>query len=195
MKKKYIKVGRFTTITVAMFIIVTITSCNNSESSKPNTTTKNNLPINTKTIAANKNSYKNNKSTELNTPTNNAQLIGRWQTVDVFTKWISEDVGYGSFKGNTHVDTNTANLIALNFIDTTTVFVTFRTYVDAPINPYIVDTDTTKYLRNENYLWIDNLILSNDMEITKLTSDTLVLKCYEQQEEFHNMVTYTMKRK
>ena len=130
-------------------------------------------------------------------------LLGEWQCVESAIMWNYDEEGEEYAVESDYqpyhfvVDTGLATLVAFNFIDTDKCIVTYHTHDCSSKPPYLTNIDTAEYSMKDIYIsigWYSHNT-PRDFEIEKLTRDTLVLRCFEQEEGAHSQMRYTFVRK
>ena len=134
---------------------------------------------------------------------NSNLLLGKWQCVESAIMWNYdeevEEYAVGDDYQPYHfvVDSSMSTLVAFNFIDTDKCIVTYHTHDCGSKPPYLTNIDTAEYSMKDIYIsigWYSHNT-PRDFEIEKLTRDTLVLRCFEQEEGSHSQMRYTFVRK
>jgi hypothetical protein len=129
-------------------------------------------------------------------------LLGKWKCVEVAVKWSYNEASYGyecryePEREQLMIDTSMATLIEFDFIDTNKGLVTYHTHDCEGEPPFLINVDSIKYTANDTYLSTsgDHYVRPTEYEIEKLTRNTLVLRCFEHDEDFHCQMKYTFTR-
>ncbi len=125
-------------------------------------------------------------------------LLGEWQCVESATRWAYDEMEGSDYQPYHYmVDTGLATLVAFNFIDTNKCTVTYHTHDCEPVLPYMINVDSVKYNMQDIYINIggNRYVRPCNFKVEKLTRDTLVLRCFEQDEGAHDQMRYTFVRK
>ncbi len=126
-------------------------------------------------------------------------LLGEWLCVESAILWnYTEEEVVGDYQPyHVVVDSSMSTLVAFDFIDTNKCIVTYHTHDCEQKPPYLTNIDTAEYSMKDLYIsigWYSHNT-PRDFEIEKLTRDTLVLRCFEQEEGSHSQMRYTFVRK
>ena len=139
------------------------------------------------------------KSGIANENTNDSnRLLDKWQCVESAIIWNYDEEGEDDYQPyHFVVDSSMSTLVAFDFIDTNKCIVTYHTHDCEPKLPYLTNIDTAEYSMKDIYIsigWYSHNT-PRDFEIEKLSRDTLVLRCFEQEEGCHCQMRYTFVKK